>query len=91
MLCSARVDGLSKRELTATEMAEHYEGRADFLYHRLTTYAKPVRRAPQQQQQQQRREIVVSSNHTHTLSLYTERCMMILLRVLWRSSITIRR
>ena len=89
MLCSARVDGLSKRELTATEMAEHYEGRADFLYHRLTTYAKPVRRAAQQQQQ--RREIVVSSNHTHRLHSLTVYCMMILLRILWRSSITIRR
>ena len=42
--CSARVDGLAKRELTATEMTEHFENRPDFLYLRHVTYEKPTKR-----------------------------------------------
>ena len=42
--CSARVDGLAKRELTATEMTEHFENRPDFLYLRHVTYEKPIKR-----------------------------------------------
>ncbi len=37
---SARVDGLSKRVITPTEMIEHYVDRVDFLYHRHVTYEK---------------------------------------------------
>ena len=44
ILCSARVDGLAKRELTATEMTEHFENRPDFLYVRRVTYEKPTKR-----------------------------------------------
>ena len=43
-MSSARVDGLAKREVTATEMTEHFENRADFLYHRHVTYSKPTKR-----------------------------------------------
>lgn len=43
-MSSARVDGLAKRELTATEMTEHFENRADFLYHRHVTYSKPTKK-----------------------------------------------
>lgn len=40
-LChSARVDGLAKREMTATEMVEHFENRPDFLHYRHTTFEK---------------------------------------------------
>ena len=42
--CSARVDGLAKRELTATEMTEHFENRPDFLYLRRVTYEKPTKK-----------------------------------------------
>lgn len=42
--CSARVDGLKKRELTATEMVEYFEGRDDYLHYRQTTYGKPVKK-----------------------------------------------
>lgn len=44
ILRSARVDGLAKRELTATEMTEHFENRPDFLYLRHVTYEKPTKR-----------------------------------------------
>lgn len=37
---SGRVDGLAKREMTRTEMVEHYKDRADFLYYRHVTYEK---------------------------------------------------
>lgn len=37
---SARVDGLSRRVLTPTEMTEHYVERPDFLYYRHVTYEK---------------------------------------------------
>lgn len=41
MVCSsARVDGLAKREMTATETTEHFEKRPDFLYYRHVTFAK---------------------------------------------------
>jgi hypothetical protein len=39
-----RVDGLAKREMTSTEMIEHFEGREDRLYYRHVTYAKPPKR-----------------------------------------------
>jgi len=35
---------LAKRELTATEMTEHFENRTDFLYHRHVTYSKPTKK-----------------------------------------------
>ena len=61
---SARVDGLYKRELTATEMIEHFEDRADFLYLRHVTYLKPTGKEDKGGQ----REIVVSPIYlTHTL------------------------
>ena len=44
LLYSARVDGLAKRELTATEMIEEFENRSDFLYYRHVTYEKPVKK-----------------------------------------------
>lgn len=37
---SARVDCLSKREITSNDMTEHFEGRPDFLYYRHVTYEK---------------------------------------------------
>ena len=43
ILCSARVDGLAKRELAATEMTEHFENRPDFLYLRHVTYETPTK------------------------------------------------
>lgn len=44
LLCSARVDGLAKRKVTATEMVEEFENRSDFLYYRQVTYEKPVKK-----------------------------------------------
>ena len=61
---SARVDGLSKRELTASEMLEHFEQREDHLYQRLTTYTKPVGRK-EPSTGQHRREIQVRSPLPH--------------------------
>lgn len=39
-----RVDGLTKREITPTEMVEYYEKRPDRLYYRQVIYGKPVKR-----------------------------------------------
>lgn len=44
LFCSARVDGLTKRELTATKMVEEFKGRPDYLYYRHVTYEKPVKK-----------------------------------------------
>ena len=41
--CSARVDCLTKRELTANEMTEHFKDRPDYLYYRHTTYGKVLK------------------------------------------------
>ena len=43
-ICSARVDGLAKRDLTATEMVEEFKDRPDYLYYRHVTYEKPVKK-----------------------------------------------
>ena len=43
-LCSARVDGLAKRDLTSTEMIEEFKDRPDYLYYRHVTYEKPVKK-----------------------------------------------
>ena len=42
--CSARVDGLAKREQTSNEMKETYIGRNDFLCHRHVVYNKRVKK-----------------------------------------------
>lgn len=38
------MDGLAKRELTATEMVEMFEDRPDYLCYRHVTYEKPVKK-----------------------------------------------
>ena len=43
-LCSARVDGLAKRDLTSTEMVEEFKDHPDYLYYRHVTYEKPVKK-----------------------------------------------
>ena len=65
-ISSARVDGLSERRLTATEMIEHFSNREDFLYYRHTTYSKPAagrRDSPA-------REIVVSHYPRDSVGTY---------------------
>ena len=43
-LYSSRVDGLARRDLTATEMVEEFKDRSDYLYYRHVTYEKPVKK-----------------------------------------------
>ena len=43
-MCSARVDGLAQRELSATDMTEHFKDRTDRLYYRKTVYHKPTKK-----------------------------------------------
>ena len=66
--CSARVDGLAKRDMTATEMTEHFESRPDFLYYRHVTFSKITKRFEPAEKVQQR-PIVVRYT-TSSISLY---------------------
>ena len=67
---SARVDGLAKREMSVVEMVEHFQDRADRLYYRCVTYAKPVRKF-EPADKERKKHIKVSSDSASMLCLVT--------------------
>ena len=72
------MDGLAKRDMTATEMTEHFESRPDFLYYRHVTFSKITKKF-EPAEKVQRRPIVVShisfillhSTAQHPITLYS--------------------
>ena len=63
------MDGLAKRELTATEMIEHFEKRADFLSYRHITYEKPTKKFEPASQKNQRPILKIVEKFQHNPSI----------------------